>query len=301
MIRSFAELREAARRGGAAGIAIAGGDTPGAVEFAFLAERENIASSIFVGERAAIEEAVAQAAQRPQNLRLHTCPADEAAAEAVKLCLAGEASFVMKGKVKTNELLRAALRTEEEEIREHGYFLSHTAVIENPRAGKLLQVTDGGMNVLPSLEEKILIMRNAVAVAHRLGIVKPKVILAAGMEDTGQDIPAIADAREIVRRHHAGEWPDAAIDGPFGVDIGLDAEAARAKGIDTPVAGDVDIVVVPNLESCNIAVKMVLYYTRSFMLGLVVGGAVPILLVSRGAPAEANLLSAALAKLVRQG
>ncbi len=298
MITSFAELKKAARSGDPAVIAIAGGDSGGAVEFAHLAEHEGIANCVFVGDPASIEDTLAQAKERPERARIHPAPAADIAAEAVRLCLSGGASFVMKGNVKSNELLKAVLHTGEEKIKGHGYFLSHTAVIENPRAGKLLQVTDGGMNVLPSLKEKIKIMQNAVVVAHRLGIERPKVILAAGMEDTGQDIPAIADARKIVQRHRDGEWPDAVIDGPFGVDLGLDPEASKVKDIDTPIAGDADIVVVPNLESCNIAVKMVLYYTKTFMLGLVVGGVAPVLLVSRAAPPEANLLSAALAKLV---
>jgi len=298
MITSFAELKKAACCGEPTVIAIAGGDSAGAVEFAHLAELEGLANCVFVGDPASIEDTLAQSEHRPENARIHPAPSSDVAAEAVRLCLSGAASFVMKGNVKSNELLKAVLHTGEDEIRDHSYFLSHTAVIENPRGGKLLQVTDGGMNVLPNLEEKIKIMQNAVLVARRIGIEKPKVILAAGMEDTGQDISAIADARKIVKRHRDGEWPDAIIDGPFGVDLGLDPEAAKVKKIDTPIAGDADIVVVPNLESCNIAVKMVLYYTNAFMLGLVVGGVAPVLLVSRAAPPEANLLSAALAKLV---
>ncbi len=298
MIKSFAELKEAACCGEPAVIAIAGGDSAGAVEFAHLAEREGLASCVFVGDPTAIEKTLARAEHKPERTTIHSAPTGEVAAEAVRLCLSGGASFVMKGNVKSDQLLRAVLHTEEEEIKGHGYFLSHTAVIENPRAGKLLQVTDGGLNVLPDLEGKIRIMQNAIAVAHSIGIEKPRVILAAGMEDTGQDIPAIVDAREIVRRHREGEWPDAIIDGPFGVDLGLDPEAAKVKKIDTPIAGDADIVLVPNLESCNIAVKMVLYYTNAFMLGLVVGGVAPVLLVSRAAPPEANFLSAALAKMV---
>jgi len=228
----------------------------------------------------------------------------DAAAEAIRVCLSGRAQFVVKGAVKTDQLLHAVLRTEEDEIKRQGYFLSHIAFLENPRAGKpstagkLLAVTDGGMNVAPDMDGKMRIMENAIRVMQRLGVKGPKVLLAAGIEDTGQDISAIADAREIVKRHRNGEWEDAIIDGPYGVDIGLDAEAAKVKGIDTPIAGDADIVVCPNLESCNIAVKMVLYYTKRFMLGVVVGGAVPVVLVSRAAPPEANLYSVALAKLL---
>jgi phosphate butyryltransferase len=298
MIKSFADLKEYGRTAGGAVVAIAGGDSGGAVEFAAIAEAEGIGECVFVGEQAAVEKTLESAPHRPAKLRIHRSSADEAAAEAVRLCLAGEASFVMKGNVKTNALLKAVLHTEEKEIREGGYFLSHTAVIENPRGGKLLQVTDGGMNVAPDAGEKVHIMQNALCIAREMGIGKPKVLFAAGMEDTGQDIPAIADAREIIKRHKTGEWPNTFIDGPFGVDVGLDPQAAKIKKLDTEIRGDADIIVVPNLEAGNIAVKMVLHYMNTYMLGLIIGGVVPVLLVSRGAPPEANLLSAVLAQLI---
>jgi len=298
LIKSFADLRNYGRKAANAVVAIAGGDSAGGVEFAALAEAEGVAECIFVGDETAVKKTLEAAQHRPAKLRIHPAGADDAAAEAVRLCLAGEASFVMKGNVKTNTLLKAVLHTEEKEIKEGGYFLSHTAVIENPRGGKLLQVTDGGMNVAPGVEEKIRIMENALCVAREMGIRRPKVLFAAGMEDTGQDIPAIVDAREIVRRHRAGEWPNAVVDGPFGVDVGLDPRAAVVKKLDTEIRGDADIIVVPNLEAGNIAVKMVLHYMNAYMLGLIIGGVVPVLLVSRGAPPEANLLSALLAQLI---
>lgn len=296
-IRRFSQLLEVAQGRGPVTLAVAGGESAIAIATAYLAERAGLARAILVGDAGRIEAALAVTKERPRKAEIH--PAEEdVAAEAVRICLSGQAQFVMKGAVKSDELLHAVLRTEEDEIKRQGYFLSHIAIIENPKAGKLLAVTDGGMNVAPDLDVKVRIMENAIQVMRRLGIRQPKVLLAAGMEDTGQDIPAIVDAREIVKRHRAGEWEYANIDGPFGVDLGLDPDAAEVKGIDTPVAGDADIILVPNLESCNIAVKMVLYYTEAFMLGAVVGGAVPVVLVSRAAPPQANLHSVALAKLL---
>ncbi len=296
-IRSFAELKEVARKQGPVAVAVAGGESSSAIATAYLAERENLARAILVGDAKRIRAALATSEHAPRKSEIHATQADPAA-EAIRICLTGKAQFVMKGAVKSDQLLHAVLRTEEDDIKRQGYFLSHIAIIENPRGDRLLAVTDGGMNVAPDLDAKVRIMDNAIRAMQRLGIRQPRVLLAAGMEDTGQDIPAIVDAREIVRRHRAGEWEDAVIDGPFGVDIGLDAEAAKAKGIDTPIAGCANIIVTPNLESCNIAVKMVLYYTDTFMLGVVVGGAVPIVLVSRAAPPQANLHSVALAKLL---
>ncbi len=299
MIRTFDELHAAVKAGSHAKIAIVGGDNDDCVEFAHMANAEKLASCIFVGDEAAIEKAFGEHG-RPEGAVIHNCAADdvEASAEAVRLCNEGKAHFILKGKIKTNTLLKAVLQVIHDEVKSGDSRLSHITVLENPRLNKLLFVTDAGMNVAPGINEKIQIMQNAIKVAHSMGIEKPKVIFAAGMEDTGQDFPAIADAREIVKRHKAGEWPDAIIDGPFGVDVGLEPDAAKEKKIETAIAGDVDIIVVPNLEAGNISVKMVLYYQQSIMLGVVVGGVAPILLVSRAHPPRAKLMSAALAKII---
>ena len=177
-------------------------------------------------------------------------------------------------------------------------FLSHVAVLENRRSRKLLLITDGGLNVAPDLEQKIKILRNAVWVAHVLGIERPKVLLQAGMEDHGQDFPAIRDAREIRRRWQAGEIPDCIVDGPYGVDVALSADAARAKGIESPVAGQADIIVAANLEAANMAVKSVLLFTGAHWAGVIVGGPIPVVLGSRGDDPESRLLSVALGRVL---
>jgi hypothetical protein len=124
-------------------------------------------------------------------------------------------------------------------------------------------------------------LENAIRTARALGVRRPRVALAAGMEDKGQDYPAIADAREIVRRHRAGEWPEAVIDGPFGVDVAIYSEATALKGISTPVSGVADVIITPNLESCNIGVKLMVAASGRPSAGVVVGGGVPMVLGSR--------------------
>lgn len=297
MIRTFDELHQAVKKGTLAVVAIVGGDNDDSVEFAWMAEKEGLARCVFVGDETAIGAVFAKHG-KPETATVMQASEDESAVVAVRLCIEGKAHFVLKGKVKTNQILSAVLKAGREEIKGRGMYLSHITVFENPRMNKLLILTDGGMTVLPNLQQKIWIMENAIKVAHSIGVAKPKVILAAAMEDTGQEFPAIVDAREIVRRHKAGEWPDAIIDGPFGVDVGLEPNSAKEKKIDTPIAGDADIVVVPNIEAGNIALKMVLYYQEAIMLGLVVGGIAPILVVSRAHPPRSKLLSAALAKVL---
>ncbi len=298
MIRSFSQILKCAKEKELAVVAIAGADSELAIEVSALAEMDGIARSILVGDERNIRQELERAKNTPKDFEI--LPSANPSDDAVKLCLGGSANFVIKGNVKSSDILHSALVAKSREAGKD-YFLSHIAIIENPKSlsgHKLLMVTDGGLNILPDLSEKKRILENAIMLAHGLEIARPKVILAAGMEDTGQDIPAISDARKIVKEHRAGKWQDAIIDGPFGVDVGLDVDSARVKRINTDVAGDADIILCPNLESCNIAVKMVLYYTGTFMLGIVVGGPAPILLVSRSAPPEANILSIALAKLI---
>lgn len=224
--------------------------------------------------------------------------AEDVVARALELVQAQPNSALVKGKCNTAALLKGVLDCLPHD---HRPFLSHVAVVENPRGERLVGISDGGLNLDPDLPKKIGMLENAVAMFQALGVRQPNVLLAAGMEDKGQDIPAIADAREIVRRHREGEWPQCVIDGPFGIDIGLLPEAAALKGITTPVSGRADIIITPNLESCNFSVKMAIAYTGRPWAGLVVGGPFPVVLGSRADDAQSRVASIALAQLVAAG
>jgi phosphate butyryltransferase len=201
---------------------------------------------------------------------------------------------LVKGGCDSARLLRGVLEGLPKEERP---FLSHVAMIENPFGGRLLALSDGGLNVDPDCEKKIRILENGARLLRALGHARPRVLLAAGMEDKGQAAPAVADAREILRRHRAGEWPHLLIDGPYGLDVAFSAEAALAKGIKSPLSGRADLVLCPDLESCNFAVKMAALYGQGRWAGVVVGGACAVVIGSRADDAPSRLASLALASI----
>lgn len=295
MIKTFDGLLEAARGLPASRIAVAGADDATVIEAVQLAEEEGLGHALLFGDASKIADAIGTLDLAPKRAEVRV--SQEPCAAAIEAVSAGEADCVMKGNVPTNVLLKAILARDvgSEHVKS---LLSHVAIIENPRQNRLLIATDGGIVVSPDAEMKAQILDNALVVARALGIAKPKVGIPALMEDKGQDIPSLNDARKLMEWHRAGRFGNVDMDGPFGVDVFLDAESAAHKGIASPCAGEVDILLAPNADACNIAVKMVLYFANRDMIGLVVGGITPVILVSRGHSARSKMISIALAKLV---
>jgi len=295
MIKTFDGLLMAARGLPESRIAVAGADDETVIEAVQLAEEEGLGHALLFGDAVKIAGVIAKLDIPPTHAEIRA--ATDPCRDAVAAVDAGEADCVMKGDVPTNALLKAVLArdVESEHIKS---LISHVAIIENPRQNRLLIATDGGMVVSPDAEAKARIIDNAIMVARALGIAKPKIGLPALMEDKGQDIPSLNDARRLMAWYREGRFGDVDMDGPFGVDVFLDAEAAAHKDIVSPCAGDVDILVAPNADAGNIAVKLAMYYAGIDMIGLVVGGMTPVILVSRAHSARSKMISIALAKLV---
>ena len=180
--------------------------------------------------------------------------------------------------------------------------LSDVEVYEDTRRHgcQLVLVSDGGINIAPNIKQKLEIIRNAVEVAHRLGIKNPKVALLSGSEKVHPDFQSTIDAIAIVKMCQYGEIRDCVVDGPFGLDNAIDMASARAKGIESPVGGAAEVLIVPNLETGNIFCKGLQYYADKTLAHVAVGAKAPILIDSRTAPAEAKLASIALAVLMCQ-
>jgi phosphate butyryltransferase len=211
---------------------------------------------------------------------------------AVGLVKQGKADLLMKGKVDTSTLLKAVL--DKEEGLRTGGLLSHVAVVEVKSYPKIMLVTDGGMNINPDVNKKADILRNAVDVARKLGIEKPKVSCLAAVELINPEMQETQDGAVLVKMAERGDIQDVIIDGPVAFDIAIDAQAARMKGIISPIAGDTDIFLVPNIVSGNILVKALIYLAEAKVGGIVVGGGAPIVLLSRSDTAEMKLYSMAL-------
>ncbi|MEP0814848.1 MAG: phosphate butyryltransferase [bacterium] len=298
MIRTLDGVLLAARDLPASRIAVAGADDPMVIDAVRLAEDEGLGRALLFGNPEAIGVALENASSPPQWSEI--VASDDPCAAAVDAVKSGAADSVLKGNVPTNTLLKAVLRRD---AGEGGVerLLSHVAIIENYSQNRLLICTDGGMVTDPDVSKKAAILDNAIQVARSLGLECPRIGLPALMEDKGQNISSLNDARKLMEMYKAGRWPDTIMDGPFGVDVFLDEESARHKGISSPCAGAVDILLFPNTDSCNIAVKMVLHYCHMDMIGLVVGGITPVILVSRAHSSRAKLISIALAKIVKRG
>jgi phosphate butyryltransferase len=219
-----------------------------------------------------------------------------AAAKAIDLVVQGHADLLMKGKLSTPALLSLVL--EQERGLRTGRLLSHVAVVEVTSYHKLLIFSDGGMNIRPDLAKKVDILKNAISLANRLGIEKPKVALLASLETVHADIPETVDAAEMVEMSRGGELPPAVVEGPLAMDIAVSREAARVKGVESAVAGDVDILIVPDVASGNIGVKGLVYLYGARVGGVILGAKTPIVLLSRSDTVEAKLHSIALGALM---
>lgn len=297
MIKTFDGILDAARGLPPSCIAVAGSDDPTVIEAIQLAEDEGLGRALLFGDPDKTKEAMSKLQFLPAHAEIRA--AEDPCAATVASVASGEADCVLKGNVGTNVILKAVLARDvsKEQVKA---LLSHVAVIENPKQNRLLVCTDGGMVVAPDAAMKAQIIDNAIVVAHAMGIERPKIGIPALMEDKGQDIPSLNDARQLMAWHREGRFGEIELDGPFGVDVFLDAEAAAHKKISSPCAGEVDVLIAPNADAGNIAIKMALYYAGIDMIGLVVGGITPVILVSRGHSARAKMISIALAKLVGQ-
>lgn len=271
--------------------------SPEAIEAAVEIRDEGLLEPILIGPEAKIRAAAEKAGISIDGFEiLHTEHSHAAAALAVELAVAGKVGSVMKGSLHSDELLGAVvgsgsgLRTERR--------VSHVYVMDVPAYSKLLIVTDAAINIAPTLEHKRDICQNAVDLMHMLGVPEPKVAVLAAVETVNDKMPATLEAAALTVMAARGQIKGAKVDGPLAFDNAISMEAARTKGIISPVAGDADILLVPDLEAGNMLAKQLLYFANADAAGLVLGARVPIILTSRSDSLRVRIASAALAKLV---
>lgn len=219
----------------------------------------------------------------------------EAADTAVKLVAEGEADFVMKGLVGTATALRALLK-EEYGLRK-AKLLSHLSVFDLKALNRLIIMSDGAMNIAPDLEDKVQILKNAIPVAHAIGIERPRVAPLAAVEVVNPKMPATLDAAALSKMADRGQIQGAVVDGPLAFDNAINAEAAKHKGIDSPVAGKADILLVPDIEAGNILYKTLTNFVEMRSASIVVGAKVPMVLTSRADDYMTKYYSIALGKM----
>jgi phosphate butyryltransferase len=219
-----------------------------------------------------------------------------AAQAAVDLVREDRADILMKGYLHTDEMLHAVLRHESGLRTDR--LLSHVFVLEVPTYHKLLLITDAAINISPDITQKAYITQNAVDLAQRLGVEVPKVAALSSVETINPNIPSTVHAACLSKMTERGQIKGAIVDGPLAFDNAISAEAAREKGIVSPVAGDVDVVVVPDLDAGNILSKVLEYLASAKVAGIVMGASAPVVLTSRSDPPGARVYSLALAGLL---
>ena len=230
--------------------------------------------------------------------RLDTPHSHASAAAAAQMAARGEVDMLMKGSLHTDELMNAVLA---EPALRTGRRMSHVFRFEVPAYAKPLLVTDAAINIAPDLLVKADIVRNAIDLAHFMGVARPKVAILSAVETVTPRITSTLDAAALCKMADRGQITGAWLDGPLAFDNAISAEAARIKGITSRVAGAADILVVPDLEAGNMLAKQLEYLAGASGCGVVLGAKVPIALTSRADSAASRMASAALAMLVARG
>ena len=294
VIKNFDQLIDTVKRFDAKRrVAVAAAHDAHTLEAVFLAKENNIVEPILVGNEVKIRQILENLGKNYDDVSvIEAEDAASAAYKAVELVNSGSADFILKGGIQTGELLKAVvdkkrgLRTDS--------IMSHCAINEVPGYHKLLITTDGGMVMYPTLEQKRQIIENAVGVLLSLGYEKPKVAVLAAVETVNEKMPETIDAAKLKEWNQQGIIKDCVIEGPISYDLAVSKGASEAKGYASPVAGDADIFIVPNITAGNILGKSLVYLTGGKMAGFVVGARVPVALTSRGASTEEKYLSLVL-------
>ena len=289
-------LLDQARSGGAIGTAVVYPCSRDALAGALEARDAALIDPVLVGPEKRIRELADQAGSDLTGCRIEDVAEPlEAARRAAALVHERRVEVLMKGSLHTDELMsvvvsrEAGLRTKRR--------ISHVFVMDVPAYDRLLLVSDAAINIAPSLPVKVDIVRNAIDIAHAVGVATPRIALLSAVETVNHSIPSTEDAAELTAMARRGEIEGAVLHGPLAFDNAISLEAARIKGIDSPVAGAVDVVIVPGLEAGNILYKALVYLAGALAAGVVAGASIPIILTSRADSPASRTASAAVACL----
>jgi phosphate butyryltransferase len=294
MIRDFDRLIEIADNMPEKRLVVVSAHDRNTLEGVYHACNEGFVTPVLLGREDRIREIIAEEEMIFPRLQIINCSDDgEAASEAVAMIVRGEGDVLMKGVCKTADLLRAVVSKETGLLQ--GGLISHVSVCKVPRYHKIIALTDGGMVPHPTLKQKAELIINAVELMHSLGYEEPKVACLAGGEDVNPKAPETVEGAALKAMNQRGELPGCLVEGPISYDLAMSKEAAKLKGYGSPVAGEADILLVPNMATGNILAKSWTVSGGGTMSGLVVGAKVPIVVVSRSASSEEKFLSIALA------
>jgi len=294
-MKKINELLDKAKNLGTKIVAVAAADDDVVLRAVEMARKEGIINALLFGNVSKIEEAAKKADVDLSNYQVIDSknPADDA----VKAVVEKKAHFVMKGNIKTGDLMKAVLK--DEYNLKTGRTMSLVSIFETPLYHKLLVVSDAGMTIAPDLEQKVHLIENAVLVARKaVGVEKPKVAILGAIEVVNPKMEATVHAALLAKMNERGQIKNCIVDGPFALDNAVSKEAAEHKGIVSPVAGDADVLIMPDIEAGNIFYKSMVFLAGSKVASAIIGAKCPVALTSRADNDETKLLSLALTCLM---
>ena len=296
MIKSFEELINKAKSYENKKVAIVSSLSEHTIKSGIMAKKNDIAEPIFIGEKGKVEEILRKLDESPSEYMIEDSGSEEESAlKAVELAKNREVDIILKGNISTSTLMKKIL-AKESGLRT-GNLLSDVFITEDTSKDykKLIGMSDGGINILPTLEEKKAIIGNAVKVFHKLGYDNPKVAVLSCVEYVNEKIPSTVEAKKLQEMNESGEIKDCIVEGPLALDLAVSEFAANLKGVKGKVVGNADILIVPNIEAGNILGKSFTYFTHLRVGHIIVGARIPVLIPSRAETEDDRLNSIAIA------
>ena len=286
-------LIKLARKKGPAKVVIVNAVKPVSIESAKQAVDTNLIIPVFIGDKSIIEKNAKELNWDISKYEIINEPDENSTASmAAKLASEGKVKIIVKGHIHTDVLMKAVLKRDLNLIGKKR--LSHIWHMTLEKNDKPFIITDGALNVLPKLETKMHILKNAIDFTNRIGIEKPKVSILSATEEVLDSVPSSQEANELTKKAKQ-EGLNADVFGPMAFDNSVSTKAAQIKGIKNVVAGNTDILLVPNVETGNALVKMMIFFMGACAAGVVVGGKVPVVITSRADDTQARLASMAAA------
>ena len=293
-MKKLSALVEIARKKPAKKLVIAAAEDEQVFTAAIKAKKENIISPLFVGDKEKITGIAAKSGVEATGLDIIDNKDQAGSCDiAFQLANEGKADIIMKGLVNSSLFLKSLLNKKYGLLQDS--ILSHLAVFETPFYNKLLGITDAAMNISPGLRDKAEIVRNAVTAFHKIGVSCPKVAILAAIAKINPKIKATVHASKLKLMNSSKKITGCVIDGPLALDNAISKAAAKHKGIESEVAGDVDILVVPDLNSGNILYKSLNFLGGAVSAAILLGASMPVVLTSRADSDESKFMSIAFA------
>ncbi len=297
MVRTFEDVLKIAKSGEKKVLAVAAANDKGVLEAVKEATNEGLVKPILLGPSDEIRNLADEIEFNLSDIEVINADTDiEAAREATKLVSSKKADILMKGLVGSADILRQVL--DKDIGLRSGKPLSQIAIFQMERYPKMFMVTDPAMTIAPDLKAKKGIIDNAVELAHALGIEKPKVAVLAAMEKVSDSMQATVDAKELTKMCKDGEIKGCTVYGPLALDNAVSKYSAKVKNIDSEVAGDADILLVPNIDAGNMLYKSLTFLGGADSAGIIMGASAPMILTSRADEHKAKFNSIALATIL---